>query len=202
MLTTTVFSEGLNSLYAAFGKKCASATSTAIYNMLGGDGSECTDAFFKDAVDRLAHRRRLPENVGLALAELWAEWRAARSMGSSSGGTADTTPCKHCGGKGWITVFCSSRPGVGPAMVRCVCNNAPQRQSMPDYTRETASRIPGASLTDPWAVPGARDRWLAAHRPATTQEDAVPADGATDSIPEPSVGATMDGSPLNQGSPF
>ncbi len=198
MLTKTEFAKKIDDLYAAFSRKCATATSDAIYGMLGGDESECTDVFLEDAMNRLKNRRRLPENVGLAVCELWAEWKAARAMGSASGSQKkNPAPCRHCGGKGWITVYCTSRPGVAPAMVRCTCNEDPKLQSQPAHTRETASRIPGAALADPWAVPGARDKWLATHN-VPHPEAPVPVDGGSG---HPDGGA-MDGSPLTQGNPL
>ncbi len=174
--SSDAFSKRIDALYAVFGKKPpAAATVNAIREMLGEDVS---DAFLDDAVEDLSRLRRLPENVGLALLERLKAWRAARSMGAQSYAADDQDDaCPHCGGRGWITVHCTSRPGVAPALVRCVCNVEPKLASQPAYTRETASRIPGGSLTDPWALPGARDAWLAEHRPATIREDAVPTDG-------------------------
>ncbi len=183
-MNKVVFEQSINKLYAAFNRRCSSATLEAVFEMLGSDASECTDDFIADAVDQLMLRKRLPDNVGSAILELWKAWRVTTMRPDD---TAMEHVCRHCGGRGWITVFCSSRPGVAPAMVRCVCNGEPKLSGLPAYTRATAASISCGALDNPWVVPGARDAWLVAHTADGATESNVP-NGSGDT-PENADGA-------------
>ncbi len=206
MLDQKAFKDSMTRLYGAFNKSCSPAAAAAAYAMLGGDNAEADSEFLADAVGRLMHLRRLPDNVGLALADLWTEWKAARAAGDPSGiaghGQADAAAiCPHCGGRGWIKVYCTDRPGVLPALVRCSCNADPKLQALTAYTLETAADIPGAATANPWEEPKARVTWIKARHndTAPVQEKAhegdatAPASGfrdrATFSGDRPSIGS-------------
>ncbi len=170
MLNKTIFCANVDRLYAAFNKRCSTATAAAIYDMLGGDDSECDEAFLIDAVNELMHHKRLPDNVGLALVKIWEAWKVGSSTSQAS---ADV--CGHCGGRGWIRLYCRTRPGIAPAFVRCVCNLDPKVAAQTAYTMETADRIPGCSVSDPWSNPAARYAWLREHgklAPTPTESEA------------------------------
>lgn len=135
MLNYEKFYDGIEDIFAAFGKKTPEdKTIQAIYKRI----QTLPDAFMDYAVKHFEDQEQLPKNMGRYLfRELWPEYLERNPEMKRS----EVDCCPNCISDipGWRKVYKQETTGWGeqvwkPIIARCACGNAPNPGHEPVYT--------------------------------------------------------------------